>query len=156
MEVGGFLALWVIGYGIIQASAPTLLRRSHHGRGPTGNTAKVWVFGLFLIPLLIASGLSLNIQPQFVLITGLTIFGVVFAINSAVHSYLIVAWSSHENVSMKVGFYYMANAAGRLLGTLFSGLIYQTQGLIGCLIWSSVLILLAGVFSLKLPKYANG
>ena len=155
MEVGGFLALWVIGYGIIQASAPTLLRRSHHGRGPTGNTAKIWVFGLFLIPLLIASGLSLNIQPQFVLILGLTIFGVVFAINSAVHSYLIVAWSSHENVSMKVGFYYMANAAGRLLGTLFSGLIYQTQGLIGCLIWSSVLILLAGVFSLKLPKHAN-
>jgi len=149
IEVGGYLALWVIGYGIIQACAPKLLGHSHHDNGPNGNTAKSWAFLLASVPMLIALGLYYDYQPELVLTIGLIIFGAMFAINSAVHSYLIVAWSEHDKVSMNVGFYYMANAAGRLAGTVLSGLIYQTQGLIGCLIWSSSFILLAGVLSIK-------
>jgi len=150
MQVGSYLALWIIGYGFIQASAPKLLRYSHHGKGPDGNTAKLWAFILALIPALIAIALSYEVQPQLTLATGLIIFGVIFAINSAVHSYLIVAWSDKDKVSMNVGFYYMANAGGRLTGTVLSGLVYQTQGLIGCLIWSSLFVVAAGLLSLKL------
>jgi len=155
MQVGGFLALWVIGYGLVQASAPRLLRHSHHGQGPDGNTARLWAFGLAFVPALIAAGLYAGFYPQAILVTGLIIFGAVFAINSAVHSYLIVAWSERDKVSMNVGFYYMANAGGRLTGTVLSGLVYQTQGLIGCLIWSSVLVSIAALLSLRLPTAAR-
>jgi predicted MFS family arabinose efflux permease len=155
MEVGGYLALWVIGYGLVQASAPKFIRHSHHGTGPDGRTARNWAFGLALLPALIAIALNIEWQPQIVLITGLILFGVVFAMNSAVHSYLIVAWSDHDKVSMNVGFYYMANAGGRLAGTVLSGLIYQHQGLVGCLIWSSLFVLSAGLLSLRLPSTAS-
>jgi predicted MFS family arabinose efflux permease len=87
-----------------------------------------------------------------ILITGLILFGVVFAINSAVHSYLILAYADFEKVSLTVGFYYMANAGGRLTGTLLSGLIYQTQGLEGCLWWSAGFVLAAFLLSLPLPE----
>ena len=83
---------------------------------------------------------------------GLILFGVAFAINSAVHSYLILAYSDFEKVSMNVGFYYMANAGGRLAGTVLSGLVYQTQGLEGCLWWSTGFVLAALVLSLRLPE----
>lgn len=152
MQVGSFLAIWVIAYGVVQASAPKLLRKSHHSNGPDGTTAKTWVFILAFIPAFIAIGLYLGYQPQFVLIVGLIVFGIVFAVNSAVHSYLIVAWSEHDKVSMNVGFYYMANAGGRLTGTVLSGLVYQTQGLIGCLICSSLFVLAAGLLSIPLSK----
>ena len=151
MQVGVFLALWIIGYGVIQASAPKLIRRSHHGKGPDGKTAKNWAFILALFPAAIALGLSSGIQSQLILIVGLMAFGFIFAINSAVHSYLIVAWSEHDKVSMNVGFYYMANAGGRLAGTVLSGWVYQTQGIIGCLIISSLFVLVAGVLSIRLP-----
>ncbi|MCW8899337.1 MAG: organoarsenical effux MFS transporter ArsJ [Gammaproteobacteria bacterium] len=152
MQVGSYLALWIIGYGFIQASAPKLLRYSHHGKGPDGNTAKLWAFILALIPAFIAIALSYDVQPQLTLVTGLIIFGAIFAINSAVHSYLIVAWSDKDKVSMNVGFYYMANAGGRLSGTVLSGLIYQTQGLTGCLWWSSIFVIIAAFLSIKLPR----
>lgn len=152
MEVGAYLALWVIGYGIVQASAPRFIRHSHHGSGPDGRTARNWAFVLALLPAFIAIALNAAWQPQFVLVAGLIVFGVVFAMNSAVHSYLVVAWSEHDKVSMNVGFYYMANAGGRLLGTVLSGLIYQHQGLIGCLIWSSLFVISAGILSLRLPS----
>jgi len=151
MQVGGFLAIWVIGYGIVQACAPRFLRSSHHGKGPDGRTAKGLAFFLALLPGLIAVGLYYEYHAQLILIAGLIAFGVIFAINSAVHSYLIVAWSEHDRVSLNVGFYYMANAGGRLTGTVLSGWIYQTHGLIGCLITSSVFILLAGLLSIRLP-----
>ncbi len=152
MQVGGYLALWIIGYGIIQACAPRLLRRTHHGKGPDGNTAKVWAFILLLVPIIIAVVINLDLKSGLILTIGLIVFGAVFAINSAVHSYLIVAWSDHDNVSMNVGFYYMANAVGRLMGTVLSGLIYQTQGLTGCLIFSSLFILISGLIAIKLPR----
>ncbi len=145
-EVGGFLALWVIVYGIIQSCAPIILRGDH----PSETTAKLWAFALLFIPAAIALALQQGIEPNRVIIIGLILFGAVFAINSAVHSYLIVAWSEHDNVSMNVGFYYMANSAGRLTGTILSGWIYQTQGLIGCLWWSTGFVLIAALLSLGL------
>ncbi len=150
-EVGGFIAIWIIGYGIVQASAPKLLKQSHRQHGPDGRSAKNWALLLSVIPALIALAMDNESVSQLALIIGLIIFGIVFAINSAVHSYLIVAWSDKDKVSMNVGFYYMANAGGRLFGTVMSGWIYQTQGLTGCLIGSSILIILAALFSFKLP-----
>jgi predicted MFS family arabinose efflux permease len=152
MEVGGFLALWVIGYGFVQAAAPRLLRKSHHERGPDGATARLWVFVLAAVPAAIAIALGQGLDPSATLIAGLAVFGVVFAINSAVHSYLILAYSDSEQVSMNVGFYYMANAGGRLLGTVLSGWAYQVWGLHGCLWWSVAFVLAAGLFSLALPR----
>jgi predicted MFS family arabinose efflux permease len=151
-RVGGFIALWVIGYGLVQASAPRLIRHSHHGQGPGGGTARLWVFVLALFPAAMALALQYGLDPARVLVTGLVLFGVVFAINSAVHSYLILAYSDFDKVSMNVGFYYMANAGGRLAGTILSGLVYQTQGLTGCLWWSAAFVLAAAVLSFKLPE----
>jgi len=155
-EVGSFLALWVIGYGFVQAAAPRLLRRSHHGRGPGGGSARLWAFLLALFPAGIALGLGQGWDPGAVLVAGLILFGAVFAINSAVHSYLILAYSDYDKVSMNVGFYYMANAGGRLVGTLLSGWAYQTQGLEGCLWWSMGFVLAAALLSLKLPEVETG
>ena len=152
MEVGGLLAIWIIGYGMVQASAPRLIQRSHHSTGPDGSTAKRWAVMLAFLPASIAIALYFDFYPKISLIVGLVIFGIVFAVNSAVHSYLIVAWSEHDKVSMNVGFYYMANAGGRLVGTVLSGLIYQNQGLIGCLIWSSLFVVMAGILSMRLPQ----
>ncbi|HHH12669.1 MAG TPA: MFS transporter, partial [Thiolapillus brandeum] len=152
MRVGGFLALWVIGYGFVQAGAPGLLRRSHHGSGPGGGTARLWAFILLLFPAGMALGLHLGWPAQWVVIVGLVLFGVVFAINSAVHSYLILAYSSHDKVAMNVGFYYMANAGGRLTGTVLSGWAYQVWGLEGCLWWSAGFVLMAALLSLSLPQ----
>jgi predicted MFS family arabinose efflux permease len=151
-EVGSFLALWVIGYGFVQASAPKLVKRSHHGQGPGGRTALFWIFLLALFPAGIALALRNNWPADSVLIVGLILFGIVFAINSAVHSYLILAYSDQEKVAMNVGFYYMANAGGRLAGTILSGWAYQTQGLEGCLWWSTGFLLMAGLLSLSLPE----
>jgi len=149
-EVGGFLALWVIGYGAVQASAPRLLKKSHHARGPDGGTARLWVFVLALFPAGIAMALMQGWDPARSIIVGLAAFGIVFAINSAVHSYLILAYSDHDKVAMNVGFYYMANAGGRLVGTMLSGWVYQEWGLVGCLWWSTGFVLMAGLMSVKL------
>jgi len=154
-QVGGFLALWVIGYGFVQAAAPRLLRRSHHGRGPGGAAARSWALLLALLPAGIALALGQGWDPAAVLIAGLVLFGVVFAINSAVHSYLILAYSDFDKVSMNVGFYYMANAGGRLAGTVLSGWAYQTQGLEGCLWWSAGFVLAAALLSFGLPEVSE-
>ncbi|MCG7894878.1 MAG: organoarsenical effux MFS transporter ArsJ [Candidatus Thiodiazotropha taylori] len=151
-QVGGFLALWIIGYGFVQASVPKLLGRVHQGQGPGGGTARLWAFLLALLPAFIAIALNQGWPAEQVLIVGLILFGIVFAINSAVHSYLILAYSDHEKVSMNVGFYYMANAGGRLIGTVLSGLIYQTYGLQGCLWWSALFVVLAALLSFGLPE----
>ncbi|MEA3291820.1 MAG: organoarsenical effux MFS transporter ArsJ [Pseudomonadota bacterium] len=152
MQVGGFLALWIIGYGFVQASAPRLLKRAHRGQGPGGGTARTWAFLLVLLPAGIALALGQGWNPTLVLVVGLVLFGIAFAINSAVHSYLILAYSDFDKVSMNVGFYYMANAAGRLTGTVLSGWAYQVYGLEGCLWFSAGLVLAAALFSFKLPE----
>ncbi|MGV6816715.1 MAG: organoarsenical effux MFS transporter ArsJ [Thiotrichales bacterium] len=148
MQVGGFLALWVIGYGFVQASAPAILRGKH----PGGRTALILAIMLAAIPALIALALGQKWSAATVVPLGLIIFGVCFAINSAVHSYLILAYSDHNKVSMNVGFYYMANAGGRLTGTVLSGLGYQYLGLTGCLWISAMFIAAAAVLSLGLPE----
>jgi predicted MFS family arabinose efflux permease len=152
VEVGSFLALWVVGYGFVQAGTPTLLRKGHHGRGPQGSSARNWALLLAVFPAGIAIALMSGLDPALSLIIGLFAFGAVFAINSAVHSYLILAYSDHDKVAMNVVFYYMANAAGRLTGTVLSGWAYQTQGLEGCLWWSTGFVLAAALISFKLPK----
>ncbi|MGI8660579.1 MAG: organoarsenical effux MFS transporter ArsJ [Thermoleophilaceae bacterium] len=152
-QVGTFLAVWVIGYGIVQASAPRLLRR-RAGEGaaePDGGTATWLAFVLAAFPAGIAIALSTAIDPTVVVVAGLIVFGVIFAMNSAVHSYLILAYADGDRIAMNVGFYYMANAFGRLTGTVLSGLLYQWQGLGACL-WASVaFVLAAGVLSRSLP-----
>jgi predicted MFS family arabinose efflux permease len=107
------------------------------------------------VPAGIAIALMQGLDPAWTLIIGLGLFGIVFAINSAVHSFLILSYADHDKVAMKVGFYYMANAGGRLMGTVLSGWIYQTQGLEGCLWWSVGFVVAAGVISLRLPAAAR-
>ena len=157
-EVGGFLAIWVIGYGAVQASAPKFVRRrAAEGHGePDGRTAALIAFILAFFPAAIAIALSAGVDQTFSIIVGLAAFGVIFAVNSAVHSYLILSYSQGDKVAMNVGFYYMANAAGRLIGTLLSGLLYQWQGLTACL-WASVIfVIAAGLLSLMLPNQRAG
>ncbi|MDG1997332.1 MAG: hypothetical protein P8J14_12595, partial [Emcibacteraceae bacterium] len=136
--VGGFMALWVIGYGLIQAIVPKVLKNTS-GSAKAAVAARNWGWGLVFIPILIVF-VGNNLIGM---LSGLLIFGAVFAFNSSLHSYLIVALSDHDKVSLNVGFYYMANAVGRFIGTLCSGLIYQFYGLTACLITSSVMILIS-------------
>ena len=156
MQVGSFLAAWVIGYGVVQAGAPKVIRIFDlHGHHPDGTTARNWAFLLAVFPAAMALAMQAGYPAEPVLIGGLVVFGIVFAINSAVHSYLIVSWSGHDRVSMNVGFYYMANAGGRLLGTVLSGWVYQVQGLAGCLWWSAAFVLMAALLSFGLPQKAG-
>lgn len=151
-QVGGFLALWIIFYGIIQACAPTItgLRKNSP---PSGSHASLWAYALMIIPALIAIGLSVVSQVETILLFGLFVFAVLFAINSSIHSYLIVQLADRDHVSLDVGFYYMANAGGRLFGTVLSGWIYQVYGLPACLLCATILVLLAAVFAGKVqPK----
>ncbi len=138
--IGSFMALWIIGYGAVQAAAPKLLKSRTQTVGATVATAARWIGILTLIPAALA--LAAWLQPPglfLIVVVGLTAFGLVFALNSAVHSYLILAFTSAERVTLDVGFYYMANAAGRLLGTVLSGLSYQVAGLPGCLSAAAVM-----------------
>jgi predicted MFS family arabinose efflux permease len=151
-QVGGFLAIWVIGYGIVQSLAPTLLRRFGSGRPPQASTIRFWTGLLTAIPASIAIGLQLGRPPGQTIVVGLMVFGVVFAFNSAVHSYLVLAYTEDDKVALNVGFYYMANSGGRLVGTVLSGLIFQMYGLVGCLWTSAVFVLLAELITLKLPN----
>ena len=154
-QVGTFLAIWVIGYGIVQASAPRFVRGQAEGEGrePDGRTATLLALVLAAFPTGIAIALAADVDPASVLVVGLIVFGVVFAINSAVHSYLILSYADNEKVAMNVGFYYMANAGGRLAGTILSGLLYQWQGLEACLWASAIFVLAAGLISLLLPRH---
>ncbi len=152
MEVGAFVAAWFVGYGMVQAIVPEILRQLGSRQGVTGDTARLWAFVLITIPLALASALELGARPAPALMIGLTIFMVIFAINSAVHSYLILAYSEDDEVATNVGFYYMANAGGRLLGTLLSGVIFEAYGFVGCLFASAALVLAAGVLSFSLPS----
>jgi predicted MFS family arabinose efflux permease len=154
-EVGGFLALWVIGYGAVQALAPNLLNIFLAGGTPRGRTAGNGAFALAALTALIAIGVAAGLPPWLTVVAGLALFGLIFAINSAVHSYLILAYTGPDDVALNVGFYYMANAAGRLIGTLLSGIVFQLAGLVGCLWVSAGFVLLAGGISLLLPRAEN-
>ncbi|MTI12163.1 organoarsenical effux MFS transporter ArsJ [Sansalvadorimonas verongulae] len=146
-QVGGFLALWVIGYGFVQGIAPKIT-----GQNSDGRSAMIWAAGLAVITAVVAYGVQSGWNPQFVIVAGLLLFGAVFAINSSLHSYLIVAYAREDGVSMDVGFYYMANAMGRLIGTVLSGWLFQMSGLVFCLWVSAGFVAAAALISVKLPQ----
>ena len=150
-QVGGFLAAWVIGYGLVQSFAPHITGRAT-GRLPDGRSASAWAVLLAMVPAAMAVLLVYGVPAAWVLIVGLTVFGVLFALNSALHSYLIVSYASEDGVSLDVGFYYMANAMGRLLGTVLSGWVFQRWGLAACLAISAALIAVAAAVSVALPR----
>ena len=150
-QVGGFLAAWIIGYGLVQSFAPHITGRAT-GRLPDGRSASAWAVLLAMVPATMAALLVYGVPAAWVLIVGLTVFGVLFALNSALHSYLIVSYASEDGVSLDVGFYYMANAMGRLLGTVLSGWVFQRWGLAACLAISAALIAVAAAVSVALPR----
>ena len=158
-QAGTLLAAWVIGYGAVQAAAPRFVRRRGHGPAgePDGRTAVWLALTVAVCPAAMAVALNAGINPTIVIIAGLIPFGITFAMNSAVHSYLILVYADNDKVAMKVGFYYMANAAGRLAGTVLSGLLYQWHGLTACLWTSTAFLIAAAVLSLLLPtEVAHG
>ncbi|MDQ3269681.1 MAG: MFS transporter [Pseudomonadota bacterium] len=149
-RIGGFLAAWMVGYGIVQAGAPRF-SGGRSERPPGRLQAFAWAAALALVPAGIAAMLPAAAPGQ-VLVIGLGVFGVVFAINSSLHSYLVVSFARDDAVSLDVGFYYMANAVGRLLGTVLSGWVYQAAGLAACLWISAAFVAVAAVVTLALPE----
>jgi predicted MFS family arabinose efflux permease len=150
--VGGFLALWTIGYGLVQAIAPSLVKRSEDGLSTEVPAARLWSGLLALVPIALALAVTLSVPHLiWVVVIGLGIFGFAFAVNSSVHSYLILAYAGSEKAAEDVGFYYAANAVGRLIGTLLSGLLYQWGGLLAALIGSAVMLMLCWLITLFLP-----
>ncbi|MDQ3287649.1 MAG: MFS transporter [Pseudomonadota bacterium] len=152
-RVGAFLAAWVIGYGVVQAAAPRF-SGGRTAQAPGRSQAFGWALVLALVPAAIAALLPDAAAGQ-VLVIGLGVFAVVFAMNSALHSYLIVSFARADAVSLDVGFYYMANALGRLLGTVLSGWVYQAAGFVACLWISAAFVLIAAIVSLALPERAT-
>nr|WP_283107267.1 organoarsenical effux MFS transporter ArsJ [Shewanella marinintestina] len=150
-SVGAFLALWVIAYGIVQSVAPKITSRKS---APDGKVATLWVGVLTAVTAALALVMFTGwVAPEVALIVGLMVFGAVFAINSSLHSYLIVSYAGDDGVSLDIGFYYMANAMGRLIGTILSGWVYQQAGLAACLFISAGMLFLTFIISFKLPRH---
>jgi len=151
--VGGFLACWTIGYGLVQALAPQLVKRSPDGLTTEVPAARGWSFVLATIPLLIAVALWQQVANELLwVLIGLAAFGVAFAVNSSVHSYLVLAYAGSEKAAEDVGFYYAANALGRFGGTLLSGLLYQQGGLLFALLGSALMLLICWGATWRLPR----
>ena len=153
-QVGSFLALWTIGYGIVQSSIPAFIKRSKDGLSLEILSSKGWIILLVFTQLII---LIISIIFDFkilgldtVIVIGLLVFGALFAINSALHSYLILAYSKATSVTEDVGFYYSANALGRLFGTILSGLLFQISGIAGCICGSVVFLIICAMFTYNL------
>ena len=150
--VGGFLALWTIGYGLVQALAPQIVRRSDDGLSREVPAARWWsaILAAITVALAVAVGMHAP-QLQWVVVFGLVLFGIAFAVNSSVHSYLVLAYAGSEKAAEDVGFYYAANALGRFGGTLLSGLLYQWGGLLWALIASAMMLTACWLVTLALP-----
>lgn len=150
--VGGFLALWTIGYGLVQALAPQIVRRSDDGLSREVPAARWWsaILAAITVALAVAVGMHAP-QLQWVVVFGLVLFGIAFAVNSSVHSYLVLAYAGSEKAAEDVGFYYAANALGRFGGTLLSGLLYQWGGLLWALIASALMLSACWLVTLALP-----
>ena len=150
--VGGFLAAWTIAYGLVQALAPNIVKRSADGLSTEVPAARLWSALLALVPMGLAAAVLLDVPYlQWVVVGGLGLFGVAFAVNSSVHSYLVLAYAGSEKAAEDVGFYYAANALGRFMGTLLSGLLYQWGGLLYALLGSAVMLVLCWLLTLYLP-----
>jgi hypothetical protein len=154
--IGSFMALWIILYGAVQAWAPRLLRAASRSEPEITRAARSWATALIVPPALLALLTALAGAPApwltATLIAGLLLFGGLFAVNSALHSYLILAFTSDSRVTMDVGFYYMSNAAGRLVGTLLSGASYQLGGLPLCLATAALMVALSAVGAARLGR----
>jgi len=157
--IGTFMAVWIILYGAVQAAAPRLLGARTRPEAELIRAARGWAGLLFVVPVALAVAAAFAGGPQPWLTTsvvaGLLVFGALFAINSALHSYLILAFTRSERVTMDVGFYYMANAGGRLIGTLSSGLTYQIGGLPLMLGTAAVMVALAALAAGRLDAGAG-
>ena len=150
--VGGFLATWTIGYGLVQAMAPQLVKRSQDGLSQEVPAARMWSAILAVIPIAIALAVAMNVPYlEWVVVGGLGLFGFAFAVNSSIHSYIILAYAGSEKAAEDVGFYYPANALGRFLGTLMSGLLYQWGGLMYALVGSGAMLIVCWLITLVLP-----
>lgn len=150
--VGTFMAAWTIGYGLVQAFAPKLVKRSEDGLSHEVPAARAWSLLLALIPMVLAVAVWMAWDPlQWIVVGGLAVFGFAFAVNSSVHSYLILAYAGSEKAAEDVGFYYAANALGRFFGTLLSGVLYQWGGLSYALAGSALMLLACWLITLSLP-----
>jgi len=150
--VGGFLAAWTIGYGFVQAMAPSLVRRSEDGLSNEVPAARHWSAILALVTVVLCLLVWLDVSHlEWVVVVGLAAFGFAFAVNSSVHSYLVLAYAGSEKAAEDVGFYYAANALGRFIGTLLSGLLYQWGGLLYALIGSALMLITCWLVTLALP-----
>ncbi|MEI7710177.1 MAG: organoarsenical effux MFS transporter ArsJ [Rhodospirillales bacterium] len=156
MNVAGFIAAWTIAYGTIQATAPSLVARSHDGLSREVPAARIWGLALTAIPAALAFAIAIPgmPRPDLVLVVGLLVFGFVFAVISSLHSYLILAYAGSEKAAEDVGFYYAANAAGRLAGILLSGILTQHYGMAGCLWGSAVMLAVCFGITALLPSTA--
>ena len=158
--IGTFMAVWIILYGIVQANTPKLLRAAKRASGELIQDARAWALRLLVVPVALTVAVFVAPGPQawltVTLVLGLLAFGAIFAINSALHSYLILDFTQSERVTMDVGFYYMANAGGRLLGTVLSGLSYQVGGLALVLGTASVMVALSAVMAGRLKPDNTG
>ena len=148
--VGGFLALWVIGYGIIQSAAPKLLARGGK-RVDEVVAARQWALILGFVSATIALLVAFDIAVNWAIVGGLIVFGIAFAMNSSLHSYLVLAFSDDDSVALDVGFYYSANAAGRFVGTLLSGLLYLWGDLVAALWGSAIFVVITWICARRLP-----
>ena len=150
--VGAFLALWTIGYGLVQAIAPSLVRRSEDGLSTEVPAARLWSALLALVTIGLASAVVLDVPSlDWVVVGGLAVFGFAFAVNSSIHSYLVLAYAGSEKAAEDVGFYYAANALGRFGGTLLSGLLYQWGGLFATLCGAATMLAVCWAVTLLLP-----
>ena len=155
--VGTFLAAWTIGYGVVQALAPQIVRRSEDGLSREVPAARGWSAALACVPLVLVALVMAEVPHlEWVVVAGLGLFGIAFAINSSVHSYLVLAYAGSEKAAEDVGFYYAANALGRFIGTLLSGLLYQWGGLAAALAGSAVMLILCWAVTLTLPVERGG
>ena len=151
--VSGFIAAWTIGYGLVQALAPSIVRRSDDGLSAEVPAARLWSALLAVVPMGLAVLVALEVQNlEWVVVAGLGLFGFAFAINSSVHSYLVLAYAGSEKAAEDVGFYYAANALGRFIGTLLSGLLYQWGGLMFSLAGSAAMLTVCWLVTLSLPS----
>ena len=153
MHVAGFIACWTIGYGFVQGIAPQVLRRSPDGLSREIPEARLWGAILTAIPvaLVLLLGAQLPLSPAWLVVIGLSVFGFAFAVISSLHSYLILAYAGSKKAAEDVGFYYAANAAGRLFGIVMSGLLTQYGGLPACLWGAAAMLVLCLVFVFLLP-----
>lgn len=152
--VGAFLALWTIGYGAVQAAAPALVKRSDDGLSAEVPAARLWSALLAVVPMALAALVAMQVPHlEWVVVAGLSVFGFAFAVNSSVHSYLVLAYAGSEKAAEDVGFYYAANALGRFFGTLMSGLLYQWGGLMFSLLGSALMLAACWAVTLALPTH---